>query len=67
ELELDLIRLKRDVKSAAVVGLVEDNRLEAISYKIYGTPMMYINGTKLSGSFPYKHVKRTIDGIIETE
>lgn len=67
ELGLDQMDLKRDVKSKAVVGLVEDNRLEAISYKINGTPVMYINGTRLSGSFPYKHVKRTIDGIIETE
>lgn len=62
--KLDLKKLKEDAHSKTIINLVEEDRQDSKASKVTGTPWMYINGTQLSGSFPYTHVKNTIDGIM---
>jgi protein-disulfide isomerase len=61
ELGLDVERFKRDVASAEVKKIIEDDKQEAAKLGVTGTPSFFINGRFLSGAQPYSAFKAAIE------
>ncbi|MBW2316656.1 MAG: DsbA family protein [Deltaproteobacteria bacterium] len=61
ELGIDVARFKRDVASAEVKKIIEDDKKEASKLGVTGTPSFFINGKFLSGAQPYSAFKAAIE------
>ncbi|MBW2446565.1 MAG: DsbA family protein [Deltaproteobacteria bacterium] len=61
ELGIDVARFKRDVASAEVKKIIEDDKKEAAKLGVTGTPSFFINGKFLSGAQPYSAFKAAIE------
>jgi len=61
EIGLDVERFKRDVASADVKKIIEQDKAEAAKLGVTGTPSFFINGRFLSGAQPYSAFKAAIE------
>ena len=61
ELGIDVARFKRDVASAEVKKIIEDDKKEAAKLGVTGTPSFFINGKFLSGAQAYSAFKAAIE------
>ncbi len=61
EIGLDIEQFKKDAASAAIKQRVDDDKKEAASLGVTGTPSFFINGRYLSGAQPAEAFKRVID------
>lgn len=57
----DLVRVKKDMNSDAVVNLIKKDMDEAESFGIQGTPGFIVNGVSIRGAYPFDHFKKIID------
>ncbi len=53
--------MKTDLASAAVRRRLDDDKKEAASIGVTGTPGFFINGRFLSGAKPFEEFKKMID------
>ena len=61
EIGLDVERFKKDLKGAVVQGRINNDKKEAATLGVTGTPGFFINGRFLSGAKPYGEFKTMID------
>ena len=64
ELELDVEKFKRDLKSKAVKTRIDDDLKAAGTLGVTGTPSFFVNGQFLSGAKPFSSFKKLIDSEI---
>ena len=58
---LNVDQFKTDLASAAVRRRLDDDKKEAASIGVTGTPGFFINGRFLSGTKPFEEFKKMID------
>lgn len=60
-LELDVEKFKKDMESASVKKIVEEDMKMGEQLGVRGTPASFVNGRFVSGSLPYNSFKQVID------
>ena len=61
KLGADMNRLKKDIASENVRGLVEKDMAEAEKFGITGTPGFIVDGVSIRGAYPFETFKKIID------
>jgi protein-disulfide isomerase len=60
-LGLNVEQFKRDMESAEIAKLIEEDKAEAEKAGISGTPGFLVNGVAVKGAYPFEHFKGIID------
>ena len=61
ELGLDVEKFKKDLKSPAILARINNDKRDAATLGVTGTPGFFINGRFLSGAKPFDEFKTAID------
>lgn len=64
KLDIDLKRLKKDIKSDEIKNKIEEHIAEARKFNIQGTPGFIINGIAVRGAYPAEYFDELIDKLI---
>ncbi len=63
KLNVDMARLKKDIKSQKVKDIIEADIKEANSFGIRGTPGFLLNGVPVKGAYPTSHFIGIVDEL----
>jgi len=63
QLQIDKIKLKKDLNSATVKSIIENDIKEANKFGFQGTPGFLINGIPVKGAYPAEHFISIIDQL----
>ena len=63
KLDIDLVKLNQDIRSAAITVKIDEDKKEAAKFNFQGTPGYLLNGIPIKGAYPASYFEEIITSL----